>query len=259
MTATAKAAARPGAIGSLRAGLKLATMVAWLGLSLLLYYIWNLLPTPNPWPRRFLRGLGWLAGARVRRAGEPLRRGAVLLANHQSWLDIPVLAGASGAAFVAHAGLAESALLKWLCEMNDTVFVARTERGTVAAQVAQVRDALSENGALAIFPEGTTSDGSVLLPFKSALLSALDPPPAGIAVQPVWLDYGREAAEIAWVGEEHGVANFLRILAQRRPFPVTLHFLAPFDPAAAGDRKAIAQEARKRIARRMQTGYPSGR
>ena len=234
-------------------------MLVWLGLSLALYYAWKLVPVANPWPRRFLRGLGWLAGARVRCSGEPLRRGAVLLANHQSWLDIPILAGASGTAFVAHAGLAESALLKWLCEMNDTVFVARTERGTVAAQVAQVRDALSENGALAIFPEGTTSDGSVLLPFKSALLSALDPPHRGIAVQPVWLDYGREAAEIAWIGDEHGVANFLKILARPRPFRVTLHFLAPFDPAAAGGRKAIAHEARERIARSMQTGYPSGR
>jgi 1-acyl-sn-glycerol-3-phosphate acyltransferase len=258
LTATADAAGRLGAIGWLRAGIKLAAMVVWLGLCLALYYTWKLFPTANPWPRRFLRGLGWLAGARVRRVGEPMRRGAVLLANHQSWLDILVLAGASGTAFVAHAGLAENVLLKWLCEMNDTVFVARTERGSVAGQVAQVREALSETGALAIFPEGTTTDGSRLLPFKSALLSALDPPPPGIAVQPVWLDYGREAAEIAWVGDEHGVANFLRVLARRHPFTVTAHFLAPFDPAAAGDRKAIAREARERIAQRMRTGYPIG-
>ena len=258
MTAIAEAPGRLGTIGGLRAGLKLAAMVVWLGACLLLYYAWKVLPGSNPWPRRFLRGLGWLAGARVRCVGEPLRRGAVLLANHQSWLDIPILAGVSGTAFVAHAGLAESALLKWLCEMNDTVFVARTERGSIAGQVAQVREALSESGALAIFPEGTTTDGGRLLPFKSALLSALDPPPAGIAVQPVWLDYGREAAEIAWVGEEHGVANFLRILARPHPFTVTAHFLAPFDPASVGDRKAIARESRERVARVMRTGYPIG-
>ena len=44
-------------------------------------------------------------------------------------------------------------------------------------------------------------------------------------VQPVWIDYGPEAAAIAWVGDEHGLDNFMKILARRRPIPVTLHFL----------------------------------
>jgi 1-acyl-sn-glycerol-3-phosphate acyltransferase len=251
LAAKAEAAARTAPIGWLRVGLKLTAMLGLLGGSLVLFYAWKLIAVPNPWPRRFLGALGWLVGARVRREGVAVRHGAVLLANHQSWLDILVIAGESGTAFVAHAGLAQNVLLKWLCDMNQTVFVARTDRATVAAQVTQVRESPSEHGALAIFPEGTTSDGSNLLPFKSALLSALDPPPAGIRVQPVWVDYGREASELAWVGDEHGVANFIRILARRRPFGVTLHFLEPFDPAATGDRKAIAAEARKRISARM--------
>jgi 1-acyl-sn-glycerol-3-phosphate acyltransferase len=149
---------------------------------------------------------------RRRLAGTPARRGAFLVANHVSWLDIPVLSGATGTAFVAHSGLAGHGLLKWLCEMNDTVFVARHDRTSVQAQVAHVRAALSDTGALAIFPEGTTSDGTGMLPFKSSLLSAIDPVPPGIVVQPVWIDYGPEAAAIAWVGDEHGVDNFLKIL-----------------------------------------------
>lgn len=212
-----------------------------------LYYICRIARLPNPWPRVFLGGIARIAGARVTISGAPARKGAFLLSNHVSWLDIPVISGASGSAFVAHSGLADVGLLKWLCEMNDTVFVARHERRSVHAQVEQVRAALTDTGALTVFPEGTTSDGRGLLPFKSSLLSALDPPPPGIAIQPVWLDYGPEVAGLAWVGEEHGLDNFLKILARRRPIAVTVHFLAPLEPDEVANRKVMATAARERI------------
>lgn len=222
-------------------------MVLWLMACVPLYHLWKIAGPHNPWPRRFLGGIAWIAGARVRHTGEPSRKGAFLLANHISWLDVPVIAGATGSAFVAHSGLAGHGLLKWLCDMNDTVFVARHDRRSVHSQVEQVREALSDTGALTIFPEGTTSDGHSLLPFKSSLLSAIDPPPPGIAVQPVWLDYGPDVAAISWVGDEHGVDNFLKILARSRPFAVTIHFLEPLDAGQTASRKAIAAEARARI------------
>ncbi|NLR71069.1 1-acyl-sn-glycerol-3-phosphate acyltransferase [Novosphingobium sp. ERN07] len=212
-----------------------------------LYYLWRILRLHNPWPRIFLGGIAWIAGARVRIEGAPERKGAFLLSNHVSWLDIPVISGASGSAFVAHSGLADVGLLKWLCEMNDTVFVARHDRRSVHSQVEQVRDALTDTGALAVFPEGTTSDGLSLLPFKSSLLSALDPPPPGIAIQPVWLDYGQNVASIAWVGEEPGLDNFLKILARHRSVPVTVHFLPPLTAEEAANRKVMATAARDRI------------
>lgn len=236
-----------GIAGRLRIG---ARLLAWLTILLVcvaLFYLWRLLPVANPWPRRFLGAFGWVGGARVRMRGTPPEHGAVLIANHVSWLDIPVLAGATGTAFVAHSGLAENRWLERLCAMNGTVFVARDERGSVAEQVRQVREALGGERMLTIFAEGTTSDGIGLLPFKSALLSALDPPPPGIVVQPVWIDYGPQADRMAWFGDEPGLANVLRTLARRGSLPVTLHFLEPFAPAAAGSRKAIAAEARQRI------------
>ncbi len=201
----------------------------------------------NPWPRRFLGGIARITGARVKVIGTPAHKGAFLLSNHVSWLDVPVISGASGSAFVAHSGLAEHGALKWLCDMNDTVFVARHERRSVHAQVEQVRDALTDTGALTVFPEGTTSDGTGLLPFKSSLLSALDPPPPGIAIQPVWLNYGPEVAAMAWVGEEPGLDNFLKILARRGSLPVTVHFLAPLDSDESANRKMMALAARERI------------
>lgn len=242
--------------GWLAVALRLAAMIGWLGLCIVLYYLWHIVRRQNPWPRIFLGGIAWITGVDITVAGTPARRGAVLLANHVSWIDIPAMAGTSGTAFVAHDGLAAVPVLRWLCRMNDTVFVARHDRISVAEQVAQVRDAIRETGALAIFPEGTTSDGTDLLPFKSSLLSALDPLPPGIVVQPLWLDYGAEAADIAWIGEEHGLDNFLRILARWRPIALTVHFLAPLTDDALTNRKTMAAAARTAILGAIATARP---
>lgn len=244
------ALARPrsiSALGWLRIVLRLSAMLVLLAACVPLYYLHRLLRLHNPWPRIFLGGVAWIAGVALKYRGEKVRRGAFLLANHVSWIDIPALAWASGTAFVAHDGLAAFPLLKTLCEMNDTVFIARHDRRSVAKQIADVRTALSDTGALTIFPEGTTSDGTGLLPFKSSLLSAIEPIPEGIAVQPVLLDYGPEAAKIAWVGEEHGLDNFLRILARGRPVSLTVHFLAPLTGEALTNRKTIAATAREEL------------
>jgi len=235
----------------LRIAIRMAAMALWLCFCVALYYLWRVGGRHNPWPRIFLSGIGWIAGADVRVAGQRNRKGAFLLANHVSWIDIPALAGATGSAFVAHDGLAVNLVLRWLCRMNDTIFVARHQRASVARQVDQLREAIRDTGALTIFPEGTTGSGIGLLPFKSSLLSALDPLPAGIIVQPVWLDYGPEVADIAWVGEEHGVDNFMRILARSQPIAMTVHFLEPLQGEDLANRKTIAAAARDAIERAM--------
>ena len=244
------------ALGKLRIAVRLFAMIVLLLVCVPGYYAWRVLrlaiPWANPWPRWFLGAVAMVAGVEVQIVGERVRRKAFFLTNHVSWLDVPALAGASGAAFVAHDGLAAFPVLKWLCEMNDTVFVARHDRASVADQVALVRTAIAETNALAVFPEGTTSDGTGLLPFKSSLLSALDPVPDGIAVQPVLLDYGAEAADIAWVGEEHGLDNFKRMLARGRPLRLTVRFLPPLTGEALRDRKTMAAAARAALLTELQ-------
>ncbi|MBS0480568.1 MAG: 1-acyl-sn-glycerol-3-phosphate acyltransferase [Proteobacteria bacterium] len=231
----------------LRVTLRLVAMLALLLLCIPFYYVWRILRLTNPWPRVFLGGVAAIAGVEVRASGIKPTGPVFLIANHVSWIDIPAISHITGSAFVGHDGLASMPLLKWLCKMNDTVFVARHDRASVAEQVEQVRAALNETRALAIFPEGTTSDGTGLLPFKSSLLSAFEPLPPGIAVQPVLLDYGPEAAQIAWVGEEHGLDNFLRILARRRAVPVTVEFLPPLAGDQLASRKTMAHAAREAI------------
>ena len=238
---------RIGLAGMMRLVVRVAAMALLLLACALLYYLFRLLRRPNPWPRVFLHGIALIAGVELTIEGDAPRTGTFLIANHVSWIDIPALAAAAGTAFVGHDGLASTPLLKTLCVMNDTVFIARHDRASVQAQVEAVRTAIRDTGALTIFPEGTTSDGTALLPFKSSLLSALEPIPAGIAVVPVLLDYGPEAAEVAWVGAEHGVANFCRILARSRPVRLTVRFLPALDGAAAANRKTIATHARAAI------------
>ena len=214
-----------------------------------LHLLWRLLRFGRWWPRVFLAGIGMVAGLHLRIEGRPVR-GALVLANHVSWLDIPALAHANGSAFVAHDGLAAFPFLKWLCQMNDTVFIARHKRGSVAAQVEQIREAMDQRGALTLFPEGTTSDGTGVMPFKSSLLSALDPLPQGVVVQPAALAY-EDAARIAWVGDEHGLDNFKRILARLRPIRLTIRFLAPLAGDDLTDRKTVAAAAQRAIARAL--------
>jgi len=212
------------------------------------YYLWKPLARRNPWPRRFLRLATRCSGIKVSLHGRRASRDACFLANHISWIDIPAIAGATGTAFVAHDGLTSIAFLRWLCALNDTVFIARHRRNDVAEQVAQIRKAISDTGSLTIFPEGTTGDSPALLPFKSSLLSALDPLPQGLAIQPVWLDYGKQVSDIAWVGDEPGMENFFRILARKEPARITLHFLEPLDGESLRGRKAIAAAAQAKIA-----------
>jgi 1-acyl-sn-glycerol-3-phosphate acyltransferase len=198
-------------------------------------------------PPLFLGTMGRIAGVRVRTEGSP-RPGALLLANHISWIDILALAGASRAIFVAHSGLTVHGGLKWLCDQNETVFVARERRGSVTSQVEQVRAALGER-PLVIFPEGTTNDGTALRPFKSSLLSAVEPLAGEVPIQPVALDYA-EAAEIAWFEGEPGMVNVRRILSRRR-VELTIRYLEPLSGEALTNRKTMTAAAREAIARAL--------
>lgn len=244
---SAIAAPRIDFAASLRIQFRILALLLTVLLGLPLHYLCRLLTRHSPVPRLALRLIARIIGARVRVVGTPLRRDVFLLGNHVSWLDIPALAGASGTAFVAKAEVAAVPVVGWLARLNRTVFVQREARLGVAAQINALREALADNHAVAIFPEGTTTDGQSLLPFKTSMLKVLEPPPPGVMVQPVLLDYGPLAPVICWIGDEPGIANVLRVLARPGSFPLTIRFLEPFSPEGHSGRKSIAAEARARI------------
>jgi 1-acyl-sn-glycerol-3-phosphate acyltransferase len=239
--------ARADAAGWARFGIRVAQLVLAVIACVTPHLIWHALRLSSPWPRFFMVLVTRICGVRRKSVGVPLKRDVFFVANHLSWLDIPVIASANGTAFIAKEELSRAPVVGWLARMNRTVFVSRSDRMGVAEQINQLRDALAEAWAVTIFPEGTTTDGQSLLPFKPSLLAVLDPPPPGIMVQPVVLDYGRDAQEIAWVGVEEGQDNAFRILSRRGTISATVHFLEPFNPRDYPGRKAINAEARRRI------------
>lgn len=233
--------------GWLRIAMRAAGLIALLIVFVPLHYLYRVVSYGSPFPMLFLRYAARVCGARVEIVGTHLKRDVFFIANHISWVDILALAGASGTAFVAKAELAEAPVVGWLASLNRTVFVKREHRMGVAEQINALKEALVDNWSVTVFPEGTTTDGQSLLPFKTSMLSVLEPPPPGVLVQPVILDYGPVAEWIGWIGEEGGVNNAKRVLSRKGSFKVTLHYLEPFSPEDFKGRKAIGMESRRRI------------
>ena len=224
-----------------------AAIVLLLAVHLPLHGLWRLFGLRSPWPTRFLRRAGRAAGVDTRIVGTPVRRNVLMVANHLSWLDILILAGASGARFVAKNEVAAWPLLGFLAGLNRTIYVARSQRAEVRAQADMVRTALADDQPVALFPEGATGEGIALRPFRASLFSAVKPSPPGLLLQPVAIDYGADVPSLVWRDTSMG-EEMMRVLGLPGRRTATLRFLDSIAPSACGDRKALAKEAQSRIA-----------
>ena len=237
---------------SLIAAIRIAALLGWLAVCVPLHLSARLFGRSD-WPRRFLKGVAWIAGARVQAQGAPVEPHTLLIANHTSWLDIPILAAVTGCAFVSKDELRGHPAMHWLCEQNGTLFIDRSDKRGIAGQTAMMIAALQRRQPLALFPEGTVSEGTQLLPFRPALLSAFAPPPDHVTIRPIAIDYGRAAPEFGWPNGESGKQNFMRMMGRRGTVEVKLHLLDPME--SLGDRKQLARAAHDGIARSL---APSG-
>ena len=211
----------------------------------------------SAWPPRFLRHAGLIAGVRPGVEGKRPEPHTFVIANHTSWLDILILGGWCGSAFVSKAELKGTPLLGWIADQNRTLYIERAARADSHAQVRQIAEALQHPQPLTVFPEGTTGDGRHLLPFRTTLIEAVAPPPAGVAVRPVAVDYGAHTDVVGWHSGERGMANFKRVLGHRGTMPVAVRLLDPLAPS--DDRKAVARQARAAIAASLTSlASPSG-
>jgi 1-acyl-sn-glycerol-3-phosphate acyltransferase len=187
-----------------------------------------------------------LLGLRLEVRGEVDRDAAALVANHSSWLDIFVLNAVRRVYFVSKAEVARWPGIGWLARATGTVFIQRDHR-KAAAQTQVFKDRLAAGHELLFFPEGTSTDGQRVLPFKSSLFAAFIDPRLCEAcrIQPVSLRYiapsGQDERFFGWWGDMEFGSHFLQILAHGAGGRVCLCYHPPVRVAEQANRKALAQ------------------
>ena len=163
------------------------------------------------WSRQMLRALG----ITLHIEGDAPQQGPLLLvSNHLSWLDILVVHAARHCRFVSKSEVHHWPLIGPMAEGGRTLFIERASRRDAMRVVHQMATALSSGDILAIFPEGTTGDGSALLPFHANLIQAAIS--AHAPVMPLGLSYreanGQPSREVLYVGDDTLVGSVLRTL-----------------------------------------------
>jgi 1-acyl-sn-glycerol-3-phosphate acyltransferase len=218
------------------------------------------LPRRNRIMRAWSGLLVRICGARIVVDGEPVsetvrltgveawRLGRLAVANHVSWIDVFAINAATPCRFVAKAEIGRWPLLGALVTRAGTLYIERGRRHAVAAINHKVRDHLKAGETVAVFPEGTTTDGSTLLPFHSNLLA-----PALEVGAPVWplairyTDGGAPTAAAAFIGEM-GLLTSLANILTARDLTIRITVLPAIPVAQHGNRHAVARAARAAIA-----------
>lgn len=171
-------------------------------------------------------------------------RGAVV-ANHGSWLDIFALNARKRIYFVSKAEVARWPVIGWLARATGTVFIERDPK--MAREQTQIfEDRLTIGHKLLFFPEGTSTDGLRVLPFKTTLFAAFfsDHLRDTMHIQPVSVMYhapkGAPPRFYGWWGEMDFAAHLLKTLATRRSGAVQLIYHTPVKVSDFPNRKALA-------------------
>ena len=184
-------------------------------------------------------------------------RGAMVVGNHISWLDIHLLHVHFPARFVAKDDIARWPVIGTLTNASRPIYVARDKRRDVARINCVVSEALVAGECVAVFPEGTTSDGTGLLPFHANLFEAVlatNNPDADRARAPlVWpfvLRYlnadGNLTTAPSYVGAQSLFDSMWQTL-RAAPFRADVTFLAPLDPKNYADRRALARAIEQQL------------
>ncbi len=210
------------------------------------------LPGRRPLTIRYCRVLCALLRVRVRVIGSPAHgRAALILCNHVSWIDIPVLAAIGPNIFVARHEVETWPIVGITARLQRTVFVNRTRRQQTAEVNAEIAQRLAEGQPVVLFAEGTSSDGNRVLEFRSALVGAMTQvePAHEVLLQPASIGYtrvqgmpmGRQHRPlVAWYGDLDFTPHFKEVV-RRGPFDVTVTFGEPVPFDGDADRKAVAR------------------
>lgn len=183
--------------------------------------------------------------------------GSLVVANHISWLDIFVINAARPCAFVSKEEVRRWPLMGWLAAVNDTVFLKRGSRGHARQINQEIADLLAAGEHVAVFPEGTTTDGTHVLHFHAALLQpALA---AGRPVVPAAISYWEPDGNRSLAPRYDGhisLGECLGAILSRRRLTARLA-TAPALGLRGEDRRAVAAAARAAIITAARLPLPS--
>lgn len=243
-----------GGARTVLAGVRLATVVLWSVTCIPLQALCLVLPgkAKVAFPRVYWRGMCFCVGLslrRVRRDGAaPAGRPIVYVANHSSWLDILVLGAVLPAAFVSKDEVRSWPGIGLIARMGRTIFVER-RRATTRRERDAMRERLAHGHNIILFPEGTSSDGTRVLPFRPSFFAAAMGDegvapivcPVSVAYDRVgYLPTGRATRSLfAWYGDMALVPHAWKVLRQRGTRASVL-WAPPLDPTEFASRKALA-------------------
>lgn len=190
------------------------------------------------------------AGITLRVEGQSPTRGPILMvANHQSWLDIPTLHAARSCRFVSKAEVARWPIVGGLATAAGTLFIERSSRRDTQRIVQDMVQALQAGDMVTVFPEGTVGNGRDLLPFHgNTLQAAID---ADVAVQPVAMTFmDRHTGQASYLPceaylDEPMWRSLWRTL-QAQDLVAIVHYGIP-EKAQGRDRRTWAKDLQQRV------------
>lgn len=221
---------------------------------------------------KYYRVLCSLLRINVRVNGDPVRSRAVLLvSNHVSWADILVIGSIAPVAFVAKREVRDWPLVGITAELQRTVFVDRKRRHQTGEAVDEIVKRLASGVSVVLFAEGTSSDGNRVLPFRSALLGAVEDAAAHgeaghVLIQPMSICYtgqhgipmGRQHRPlVAWYGDLDFMPH-IKAFIDQGAVDVVVSYGAPVPADGLTDRKAMTRRLEGSV-RRLLTGALRGR
>lgn len=178
--------------------------------------------------------------------GQAVPQGAMLVSNHISWLDIYVIHSWQPVRFVAKSEIRGWPIVGWLCDKTGTIFIERGRKRDAHRVLHHITEVMQQGDLVCVFPEGTTTDGSEVLPFHANLMQA--PVAGGLPVQPAGLTYldaatGKPTVAPAYIGDL-SLLQSLDMILQAPPIKARL-VLGPQLRAASASRRELAESARE--------------
>jgi len=200
-----------------------------------------------------------ILGMRYETRGDLMRQHGAVVANHSSWLDIFALNARKRIYFVSKAEVANWPGIGWLARATGTVFIERTAN-RAREQTELFEQRLLAGHKLLFFPEGTSSDGMRVLPFKTTLFQAFFTQHLreSMFIQPVTVIYHAPAGEspryYGWWGDMALGPHLLKTLAARRQGQVEVIYHPPVKVTDFADRKTLAAHVEQSVRKGLDGG-----